>query len=211
MIVSMYMSEDVATVDSRDDVASAASIMGRRGVRCVPVVDRGRLVGILSRSDVLRGSSDQTNPFSAEARARAMGRTVAEVMSSTVTTIAPDAAIDAAVQVLDDRHLSSLVVVDGDAIVGMLSRTDILRAFREVLCSDDAVRVSLIAGDDVDLSARALQGLSESGIELVAFAEHRKNGKRYVLVSLRGDTDSIHEWMDSAWSEGVRVLQVQRP
>jgi len=57
--VEQVMTRDVATVEADAPIEEAAGIIVRRGVNRVPVVENGRLVGIVTRSDVLRGTLGQ--------------------------------------------------------------------------------------------------------------------------------------------------------
>lgn len=213
MIVSMYMTSGVLHVAPDDDAGAAVGIMAKHGVRCVPVLDAGRLVGILSRSDVLHCSRGGTNPFAPEALAETdHGFSIRDAMSTKVATVPADAPIETAAEILDQRRLSTLVVTgQGGAVLGILSRTDILRAFREIVFSPDATRFTLVTEEGVDIAASALGELHARGLELRAYAEHRHDERRYILVGLHGDDHAIDAWLAGAWSQGVRVFQVQRP
>lgn len=127
-VVAEHMSQPVLTVkpDERLDIARA--LMCSCHCRHLAVVEGGRLVGVLSLGDVLAAAPimDWT-----EGRARALGLReipVERAMRWPVATIAPDASVAAAAALLERRRVGCLPVVDGEALVGMLTRTDLFRA-----------------------------------------------------------------------------------
>ncbi|MGK0153513.1 MAG: CBS domain-containing protein [Neolewinella sp.] len=212
MLVSMYMTEGVATVSSTEDASSAVALMAQHRVRCLPVVDRGKLVGVISRTDLLVASPVACQPFSPTERARTeLGFTVAATMVRSVVTVTPRDSIDKAVHLLDSQRLNSLVVVENGVVCGVLSRSDILRAFREIVFAPSATRISLAVDAGVDVIRQLLQSPCFAELELRAYAEHQNNSGRFVLVTLAGSTSAVDSVLDTAWSAGVRVLQVERP
>jgi acetoin utilization protein AcuB len=208
----MYMTDEVATVRSTDDGARAVDLMAQHRVRCLPVVDDGKLVGIVSRTDLLGRTLARRRPFSPEERARPeLGFPVDSIMVRSVVTIAPHESIDAAVRLLDSHKLNSLVVVEQGVVTGILSRSDILRAFCEIVCAPMATRISLAVDDGVDVIGQLLANPRFTELELRVYAEHRNANDRFVLVMLAGAEEVIDAVLDTAWQAGVRVLQVERP
>ena len=212
MLVSMYMTPDVAHVPSGVDASRAVELMARRRVRSLPVVDKGALVGVISRSDILRATPARTEPFAAEERARdLLGFSVGAAMVGSVVTVAPDDSIERAVGLLDTHRLNSLVVVDDGQPVGVISRTDILRAFREIVFAPAATRFTLSVDEGVDVMAALLGGGCLGSLTLAAYAEHRNHNGRYVLLTVGGEPRAVDDMLEAAWGSGVRVLKVERP
>jgi CBS domain-containing protein len=121
------MSHPVLTIrpDERLDIARA--LMHACRYRHLAVVDGDALVGVLSLGDVLAAAPLLRWP---DARARAVGLrelAVAQAMRHPVVTIAADAPLDAAAALMERRRVGCLPVVDGAALRGILTRTDLLR------------------------------------------------------------------------------------
>lgn len=130
MLVREWMTTDVVTASPALPIAEAHDLMRSRGIRHLPVVDRGRLVGILSDRDVRAAMpSPVTTLAVGEARYLLNRLRVEEVMSRPVITIRPDAPITEAVSVLLGRRIGALPVVDGTRLAGIVTETDLLRAF----------------------------------------------------------------------------------
>jgi CBS domain-containing protein len=113
------MTPEVITIGSADPLAQAAELMLAHRHTALPVVDGGsRLVGILSEADILTvGSSGGVSG--------AGSATVGRVMTRTPVTV--DAApVGQARALIADRGLRTVPVLDGDRLVGVLSRSDLL-------------------------------------------------------------------------------------
>lgn len=146
------MTTDVLTFRPDDNVGDAMARLVDRGVDAAPVVDEaGAVVGIISTGDLIVQETNLHVPtvislfgasielpsskrhFEEDLR-RALGATVGDVMTGDPVTIAPDATVEDAATTMHDERVSRLPVVADGALVGIVSRTDILRS----IISDDA-------------------------------------------------------------------------
>ena len=123
--VQRYMTVNPAVISSRRTLSEAHQTMRELGVRHLPVVDAGRLVGLVSQRDLylletLRGVD-------------ATSETVEEAMTPEPYTVPPDASIEEAAREMAQHRYGSAVVVDGGAVVGIFTSVDGLRALSSVL------------------------------------------------------------------------------
>ena len=125
-----WMTCDPATVGPNDSLKRVIELLRRRDIRAVPVVEDGKLIGIVTDRDVRQVApgypllDDQD-----EIRRYTEKLTVTAAMTADPMTIAPHAPLVDAAKVLETYRISSLPVVDGTRLVGMLTVTDLLRAF----------------------------------------------------------------------------------
>ncbi|HEU5151770.1 MAG TPA: CBS domain-containing protein [Iamia sp.] len=140
------MTTDVLTFAPADTVETAMRTLVDRGIDAAPVVEEGRVVGLLSTGDLivaegqvhvptvfsLLGASielpGERRKFEEDLR-RALGGTVEEVMTRDPHTVGPDATLEEAATLLHTHDISRLPVVDDEGVLlGILARGDIIRA-----------------------------------------------------------------------------------
>lgn len=149
------MSSPVRTVTSAASSRSAAEVMLRHRVASLPVVDDGRLVGMVSEIDIARSRAphdprSRARPVRQPAELADPAHTVGEVMTRTVTTASPHDDTSDLARLLAGSGVRAVPVVDADRhVVGIVSRRDLLRAVER----DDGV-----IGHDVVDRLRALGG-----------------------------------------------------
>ena len=161
------MSRSVAIISPHASVSAAIHLMLDRQVSGLPVLDAvGRIVGILTEGDLLRRVELGTNAHEAswldmfrspDRMARdyveTHSRVVADVMTPTVVTVDEKASLPEVVGVMQGRHVKRVPVLSGSALVGMVSRVDLIRVLATVLAeatagtvpSDDGIRAGLLA------------------------------------------------------------------
>ena len=123
--VQEFMTLAPRVVSCASTLAEAHRLMRERGIRHLPVVDEGRLVGLVSQRDLylletLRGVDPE------EER-------VAEAMSPDPYACEPAAPLDEVALAMAERKLGSAVVVDRGAVVGLFTTVDALRALAGVV------------------------------------------------------------------------------
>jgi acetoin utilization protein AcuB len=132
--VHEWMSPDPVTVAPDTDVREARRLLQRYGVRHLPVVRGGRLVGIVSDRDVRLEQAALEALDDRRLVALVRGeRDVSEVMTAAVHTISPDGSVTEAARTMLSRRISALPVVDdGGRLLGVITSTDCLLALLDV-------------------------------------------------------------------------------
>jgi CBS domain-containing protein len=150
MKIRSVMSKHVVTISPETTLKDAAARLVRYGVSGLPVVDdAGHLVGVLSEADILAKEAGSGNGGSSprdgmlawligdSPRPQIEARTVADAMTSPALTIGPErTAREAAARMLAE-DVNRLPVTEGDTLVGIVSRADLVRAFAR---SDTEIR-----------------------------------------------------------------------
>jgi acetoin utilization protein AcuB len=129
-IVRDFMSIDPPTVAPNDSLQRVVELLRRRDIRSVAVLEGGKLIGIVTDRDVrqvapgypLFRDEDQIRRYSENLK-------VTAAMTADPMTIASKASLIEAAKILETYRISSLPVVDNQKLVGILSVTDLLRAF----------------------------------------------------------------------------------
>jgi CBS domain-containing protein len=134
MHVRDLMQREVATLDASDRLDLADDIMRLGRIRHLPILSGGRLVGILSQRDLFRAAvSSVLQMARATEREWLNAVPVAAVMTSDVFTVGPETSVRDAVELMIERKIGCLPVVDRGELVGLVSETDCLRYLAHVL------------------------------------------------------------------------------
>jgi len=132
------MTEDVVSVKPDASLREAASVLVARRISGLPVVDEaGEVVGVLSETDIVMKASGGTERngylawfFDSDVTGeKVAAETVVQAMSSPVITITPDRTVHDAARVLIEERVNRLPVVRDRKLVGIVTRSDIVRAF----------------------------------------------------------------------------------
>jgi acetoin utilization protein AcuB len=138
--VGDIMSVSPVTITPSTSVHAAQALMQQRKIRHLPVLKEGRLVGMISDRDIrLVLPSPATSLSVWEIRHLLDKLTVGEVMTYFVMTTAPDCPVTEAVGRMLGHKVGALPVVEDRQVVGILTRTDVLRAFRRLHAELSAV------------------------------------------------------------------------
>ena len=123
--IGMYMTANPVAIESRSTLAEAHDRMRASGIRHLPVVDDGQLVGVVSQRDLyLVGTLRSVDPAFASVR---------EAMTAEPYAVAPDTPLDEVVTVMAERRYGSTVVVDRGSVIGVFTTVDALRALSTLL------------------------------------------------------------------------------
>jgi CBS domain-containing protein len=120
------MTRDVISVMPDAKLSAAQEIMKEYGIRHLPVVEHGRLVGIISKGDIREAKpSDATTLSVWEVNYLWDTIQIKQVMTTKVLTVAPEQTLLEALRLMVARKFSSLPVVTDGMLVGILTETDI--------------------------------------------------------------------------------------
>ena len=124
---------EVATIGVDERVSAAVATLGQRRIGALPVVEDGRIVGIMSERDVIYCLRDHG--------AESLNWPVARVMSSPAVTVTPDTGVLEALGVMTQRRIRHLPVSEGRGIVGIVSIGDLVKHRMERIEAEaDAMR-----------------------------------------------------------------------
>ncbi|OHB81855.1 MAG: hypothetical protein A2V98_04260, partial [Planctomycetes bacterium RBG_16_64_12] len=134
--VSQIMTSNVATIQSKAQVAEAAEVMGVLNISCILALDGEETVGILTKKDLLKR---------VVARRRDPRRTaVEEVMSTPVIRIAPHLSVFCASRLMAQKRLRRLVVMEDERLCGIVAQTDVFKAVGRKLEEEERENLALL-------------------------------------------------------------------
>lgn len=191
MFVRHRMSSPAVTVSPDMPVMDALQFMKRANVRRLPVVDgEGRLLGIVSEKDLLRAAPSEASALSIYEISYLLHRlTVGRVMTRQVTTVDEDTPLEHAARLMAERHLGGLPVMREGKVVGIITETDILLGFSEVLGAFvPGVRITLQAPDEPGVLASISDKVRALGGNIAALSvlHSKQPGSGYIVAKVQG-------------------------
>jgi len=199
MLVGRRMTKDPKTVSPEDTLTRAADIMRESRVNHLPVVEGGRLVGILSDTD-LRNASLASGPLPAAEELPGGDRRVREVMKTEVWSLTPEDSVEDALLIICRKKFGALPVLSGDRLVGIITKVDLLNAVIDVLNLDDV-------GLRIEVSLPRTLGRFE---ELIAALEGLSARVCSCIITPRKGTDGMVALLRLDTIDGPRVLAALR-
>jgi acetoin utilization protein AcuB len=135
MTVRDRMSRRVATVRPDTNLGDAATLMRTRKIRHLPVVDGGgRLVGMVTARDLRQALFAPAVQADAEDLLSVLqALSVGDVMTRGVVSVRAATSIRDAARLMHERKLGALPVLERERLAGILTETDVLRAFQDML------------------------------------------------------------------------------
>ncbi len=129
MLVKNWMSTNVVTIDANDAMQDAMRVLKEHGIRMLPVMKKGKLVGIVTDRDLKKASaSDATTLEIHELLYLLTKIKVNDIMTRDPIAVPPDYTVEETARVLLDGKISGAPVVDDyGQVVGIITQTDLFR------------------------------------------------------------------------------------
>jgi len=173
--VELYMSQPVHAVESSSPLADAYKKLRGHRISSLAVVDSGKPVGVLSRTDLLRVGRLESGRSPKSALINLPDKRVRDAMTHAIRTVQPGDSINKAARVMVDNHLHRVFVVDKGRLVGVLSTKDVMLA---VSAAKDARPISELMSSPVltvrvdDPVALAVERLEQAHVSGVVVTEN---------------------------------------
>ena len=160
MKIKDLMIPDPITITGAASIQDAIAVMKTNSIRHLPVVARGnRFVGLVTLADLKQGLIPSM----------VAGVTLTDLMIKDIISVSPDSDIEIAARLIYVHKISGMPVLQGDRLVGIITETDILRAFIDmmgILTSSSRIDVR-VPDDDQGGIRRALEVINSAGGEVI--------------------------------------------
>lgn len=131
MLVRGRMTREVVTVSPDATVVAALDLIRSHDIRHLPVLDGARLAGIVTDRDLRLALDSDGRPARAS---------VADMMTRSLVVVAPDAPIETAAALLSGHRIGCLPVTEDEELVGIITESDVLRAFVDLMVGRESHR-----------------------------------------------------------------------
>ncbi len=127
-IVREIMMGSPVSLGPEDTLDLASNVISLGRIRHIPVIEAGRLVGLISERDLMGTAANRIFGLKQRSKSALLKSVrVKDIMRKRVVTVDPDTPIKNAAQLMADKKIGCVPVVDDGALVGLVTTTDILR------------------------------------------------------------------------------------
>lgn len=200
------MTDEPVSVGPEETLPNAHALLRAKGIRRLPVIADERLVGIVTLTDLQKllfegGDQDATPCLSNYA--------VRDVMTASPLTVGPGDAIESAALLMRRNKISSLPVVEGGKLVGIITETDVFEAFVTIMgLHDDGTRIVM----EIERGGSGIQSVLDAieihGLDLLSVVTMSAHSKTHSLVTLRVKGIGLGDFSDEIRGSGHRVLEI---
>lgn len=217
MFVSNWMKENPITVTPDTLVLDAKKIMKEHGIRRLPVLDGKKLVGIVTLNNLREAQPSAATSLSIHELNYLLAKmTVAEIMTKEVITCPPDITLEKAALLGTKHKIGALPVVDEGRLVGIITESDIYRAFLTMLGADKVPSTRITLEDfpkDQDEIVKVIKILDELNLTLCSLAvvdDVPVYGRRQLVFRLtQVNTDQLKDKLEAAGFKVSSISPIQ--
>ncbi|MCD2257180.1 CBS and ACT domain-containing protein [Agrilactobacillus fermenti] len=211
MSVSDFMTKDLVTVTPDVRINDAVDLMKDHNIHRLPVVDNGRLVGLVTQGIIEAAMPSKATSLSVyEVNYLLNKTTVQDVMEKSVLTIAPGALLEDAVYKMRHYNIGVLPVLsDADKLEGIITNNDIFNAFLDISgYSLGGTRVSVkINQDEVGFLAKVGDALAQHHYNILTLVVNRRPTEKIVQMHIdTTDSEGVQAALEAA---GFEVVQAE--
>jgi acetoin utilization protein AcuB len=208
MLVRDRMSAPPITMDVRGSIAEAHGLMRHYDVRRIPVLQKGRLVGIVTWTDLMRALPSPASTLGAwEVPGLLLRASVKEIMTSNPITIGPDQPIEEAALIMRQEKIGGLPVIENGGLLGVITESDIFEAFLDLTgVRQRGARLVVDMTDHAQAIAELVTIIASRGVALSSIATYTQQARRLAILRVdAGDPSSIVQALGTG---GFRVLDM---
>lgn len=210
MLVKLWMGTDVVAIAPTQTIAEAAKLLKEHKIRRLPVVEGGVLVGVVSPNDL-----EKVMPSILDAEGTGEEEFIADhtevrtVMTSSPITIGPDDTLVDAARKMRRNKIDGLPVVENKKLVGILSISDILDAFLEIMATNrPGTRLDLKIDHEPESFYKMIKAFQKQGKEILAITQFFEFSKEHQLITIQISGDDNEGLVDMLWANNVTVDRI---
>ncbi|HZJ56950.1 MAG TPA: CBS and ACT domain-containing protein [Clostridia bacterium] len=207
MFVRKKMTANPFTISPDKTIPDAQELMTRYDIKRLPVLKNGKLVGVVSKEDILRASPSKATTFSVGEINYLLAKTkISRIMTKDPIIISSNALLEEAATLMRDYGVSFLPVVDDGKLVGIITESDIFDAFIELLgFREKGTRFTIEATDAPGIMSKLTRIMGDFGANISNVAVYRGNaGKSTVVIGINSSNTADME--KTMAEQGFKVL-----
>lgn len=208
-VVEKWMTREVITVPPHEKIIDAFELMQGRGIRHLPVIDDGELKGLVTDRDIRLAliPSPLATPEDRVYHLGALER-VDEIMTTDLFTVAPNTTIEEAAKLMAQHKIGAVPVVSQGKLVGILTETDILRVFIEMLETiQSSSRIDVVLGEKPSALDEVYRLIQASHAKVISVSMSPEETAGLPIYSFRIQRTPVEPLVHELEKAGYRVVQ----
>lgn len=191
MFVEDYMTASPVTVSPDDLLGEALGLMKEHSIRRLPVMARGKIIGLVTEQDLMKASPSAVTSLSVwEVNYLFSKIKIRDIMTREIFTVTTATILEEAALIMQEKQISTLPVLERGKLVGIITESDIFKAFIDVLgLNHPSLRVTLQVEDQVGVLKNVSEIVGAAGINIISIIVQRSHDERVFLILRLGTAD----------------------
>jgi len=213
MLVQHWMTRNPITIEADTPFLEARLVLKEKRIRHLPVVDRGKLIGVITDRDVKEAApSGATTLDVYELNYLLLKMKVRDLVKKAPITIKPTNSVEKAALLMHDHKIGCLPVVDdAGKLVGLITETDLLEVMVEILgYKEKGTRIAFEVPDTPEACQELVHVLRDFHLDfrsIISTALHTRPGYRDFVIRVKGEqADALVKELKAKYGESVSVL-----
>ncbi len=172
MYIGQIMHTNLVTVSPETTLVEAREVIEKNRIEHLLVVDKkGHLIGIVSDRDLKQNWASPATTLSVHELNYLLQKVeVRMIMVKTLKTVAPDTTIERAASIMQTENISSLPVMAGEQLVGIVTSTDVMAVLLQAIgMNEESLRLGVLVDDQIGRLAEVTAILKEARINIQSF------------------------------------------
>lgn len=187
MIVKEVMRTNVICASSDTKATEVKNMMTENNVSKLPVVDNGKLVGIVTKNDLLKAEPSSATTLDMFEISYLLSKlTVKKIMNTKVISVGPNEVVEEAARIMVDNKISCLPVVDDDALIGIITKSDLFHMFTEMFgAREKGVRVVALVNDAPGVLAKVAKEISDLNANIISAVTTKQGIDNKIMLTIK--------------------------
>jgi acetoin utilization protein AcuB len=208
MYVRDIMTTNVVTIPSSTSITDAKRIMEAHRIRRLPVVDKGKLVGIVTERRLESVSPSQATSLTVWELTYLLNKTpVKDIMEKNVATVTPDMSAEEALALGQSNKVGAAVVIEDSRVVGIITTNDFFyKIVNPILgLGQPGTRIEVIGGGETKALADIISTVNKLGLEIITLHIEQLPDAKTKDVCVHINSEDVSKLLAELKGKGHRV------
>jgi len=199
MLVRKWMSKNPITIDETASLSDAINLLKQHKIRRLPVLKKGKLIGIISDRDLKEASPSKVTSLDIWELHYLMSKIIVkQIMTKNPVTVSPETTLERAAILMFDNKIGGLPVIDKEnKLVGILTEQDVFKALINITGARFAAnRISIVISDTPGSIKEVMDIMRKHNFKynsILTTHEGVKEGYREVLIRFQTEEEELEE------------------